>query len=33
LPRTLFGLPLSDLMTETLSDGKQYQVQWFERAV
>jgi hypothetical protein len=28
----LFGLPLSDLMTETLSDGKQYQVQWFERA-
>jgi hypothetical protein len=28
----LFGLPLSDLMTETLSDGSQYQVQWFERA-
>ncbi len=28
----LFGLPLSDIMTETLSDGKQYQVQWFERA-
>ena len=28
----LFGLPLSGLMTETLSDGKQYQVQWFERA-
>jgi hypothetical protein len=28
----LFGLPLSDLMTETLSDGKDYQVQWFERA-
>ena len=28
----LFGLPLSDLMTETLSDGKEYQVQWFERA-
>ncbi len=28
----LFGLPLSDLQTETLSDGKQYQVQWFERA-
>jgi hypothetical protein len=28
----LAGLPLSDLMTETLSDGKQYQVQWFERA-
>lgn len=28
----LFGLPISGLMTETLSDGKQYQVQWFERA-
>jgi hypothetical protein len=28
----LFGLPLSDLYTETLGDGKQYQVQWFERA-
>lgn len=28
----LFGLPLSGLVTETLSDGKQYQVQWFERA-
>ncbi|MFM2310406.1 MAG: hypothetical protein RLY87_2528 [Chloroflexota bacterium] len=28
----LFGLPVSDLQTETLSDGKQYQVQWFERA-
>ena len=28
----LFGLPLSDPMTETLSDGKQYTVQWFERA-
>jgi hypothetical protein len=28
----LFGLPLSGLQTETLSDGKQYQVQWFERA-
>ena len=27
----LFGLPLSDPMTETLSDGKQYTVQWFER--
>jgi hypothetical protein len=25
-------MPLSGLMTETLSDGKQYQVQWFERA-
>jgi hypothetical protein len=28
----LFGLPLSGLVTETLSDGRQYQVQWFERA-
>jgi hypothetical protein len=28
----LFGLPLSDTMTETLSDGKTYTVQWFERA-
>ena len=28
----LFGLPLSGVMTETLSDGKAYQVQWFERA-
>jgi hypothetical protein len=28
----LFGLPLSDLVTETSSDGKQYQLQWFERA-
>ena len=28
----LFGMPLSGLMTETLSDDKQYQVQWFERA-
>jgi hypothetical protein len=28
----LFGLPLSGLVTETLSDGKQYQVQHFERA-
>ncbi len=27
----LFGLPLSDLVTETSSDGKQYQLQWFER--
>jgi hypothetical protein len=27
----LFGLPLSDPMMETLSDGKQYSVQWFER--
>jgi hypothetical protein len=27
----LFGMPLSGLMTETLN-GKQYQVQWFERA-
>ena len=28
----LFGLPLSDAAIETLSDGKQYTVQWFERA-
>jgi hypothetical protein len=28
----LFGLPLSGVMTERLSDGKEYQVQWFERA-
>lgn len=28
----LFGLPLSGVMTEQLSDGKEYQVQWFERA-
>ncbi len=28
----LFGLPLSDQAVETLSDGKQYTVQWFERA-
>lgn len=28
----LFGMPVSAVMTETLSDGKQYQVQWFERA-
>ena len=28
----LFGLPLSDPAIETLSDGKQYTVQWFERA-
>lgn len=28
----LFGLPLSDVVEETLSDGKTYQVQWFERA-
>jgi len=28
----LFGLPLSGLVTETLADGQQYQVQWFERA-
>lgn len=27
----LFGLPLSDLQTETI-DGKEFQVQWFERA-
>ncbi|HJZ48511.1 MAG TPA: hypothetical protein VKE41_15150 [Roseiflexaceae bacterium] len=29
---SLFGLPLSDAAIETLSDGKQYTVQWFERA-
>ncbi len=28
----LFGLPLSSPQIETLSDGKQYTVQWFERA-
>lgn len=28
----LFGLPLSDVVTEMLGDGKSYQVQWFERA-
>jgi hypothetical protein len=28
----LFGLPLSDAQVETLSDGNQYLVQWFERA-
>jgi hypothetical protein len=28
----LFGLPLSDAANETLSGGKQYAVQWFERA-
>lgn len=28
----LFGLPISELSMETLSDGRQYQVQWFERA-
>jgi len=28
----LFGMPLSGVMTETLGDGKEYQVQWFERA-
>lgn len=28
----LFGLPLSDVITETLSDGNVYPVQWFERA-
>ncbi|MDW8145988.1 MAG: SH3 domain-containing protein [Roseiflexaceae bacterium] len=28
----LFGLPLSGVIEETLSDGKTYQVQWFERA-
>jgi hypothetical protein len=28
----LFGMPLSSVMTEKLGDGKEYQVQWFERA-
>ncbi|MBC8078420.1 MAG: hypothetical protein H7Y32_20250 [Chloroflexales bacterium] len=28
----LFGLPLSEPQPETLSDGRQYTVQWFERA-
>jgi hypothetical protein len=28
----LFGLPLSEPQVETLSDGKSYTVQWFERA-
>lgn len=28
----LFGLPVSPLISETLSDGQSYQVQWFERA-
>ncbi|MFO7167633.1 MAG: hypothetical protein DIU80_006350 [Chloroflexota bacterium] len=28
----LFGMPVSDEMVETLSDGRQYTVQWFERA-
>ncbi|NTW00019.1 MAG: hypothetical protein HGA19_01795 [Oscillochloris sp.] len=28
----LFGLPLTGLISETLSDGREYQVQYFERA-
>jgi subtilisin family serine protease len=28
----LFGLPLSDVQVETLADGQQHIVQWFERA-
>jgi hypothetical protein len=28
----LFGLPISELQTEKLSDGNSYVVQWFERA-
>ncbi|NJP05741.1 MAG: hypothetical protein HC837_09030 [Chloroflexaceae bacterium] len=28
----LFGLPISQPITDTLSDGNTYQVQWFERA-
>lgn len=27
-----FGYPITDQVTETLEDGKQYRVQWFERA-
>jgi hypothetical protein len=27
----LFGLPLTDVRTELLGDGRRYQVQWFER--
>ena len=27
-----FGYPLSEVITETLEDGKRYQVQYFERA-
>jgi hypothetical protein len=26
-----FGYPLSEVITETLEDGKQYEVQYFER--
>ncbi len=29
---TQFGYPLTETLTETLEDGKQYQVQYFERA-
>jgi hypothetical protein len=29
---SLFGLPISEPQVETLSDGKNYTVQWFERA-
>jgi hypothetical protein len=28
----LFGLPLTPVMTERLSDGRDHKVQWFERA-
>lgn len=28
----LFGMPISEIQTETLSDGQTLQVQWFERA-
>lgn len=28
----LYGLPLTELQTETLPDGRTFQVQWFERA-
>lgn len=29
---TQFGYPISEVITETLEDGKQYEVQYFERA-
>lgn len=28
----LFGMPISDVQTETLGDGREYRVQWYERA-
>ncbi|PDV98223.1 hypothetical protein [Candidatus Chloroploca asiatica] len=30
--KALFGVPLTGLITERLSDGREYQVQYFERA-